>query len=388
MTAVADGSPRTSTSVRLLQVTAFVSSLDRAAIAPLLVPIARDLDRSVAEVTLAPTGYLLTYGVMQMFWAAGSDRFGRVRTMRVSLIIAGVAGLASALAPTLPLLVGTRALAGAAFAAAVPGALVYIGDTVPIRIRPMALADLATGIAAGFAIGTLGAALISDQVGWRTPFAVIGVCGLLLAVLIGRLEEPERPPFTPILRQLPEVLRHRSTLLVLALAFLEGSLVLGLLVFLPATLQLSGVSTAQAGAATAAYGLAVILASALVKRRTTRARPHRVLALGGVLAVTAFGLLTLASTPATVLAASACLGASWAQLHTALQAWATEVLPNSRGVVVSAFASTLFLGSAAGTWVGGGLLAAGHVTVLFGGAAALAAVLTGVATIGRRRQPF
>jgi predicted MFS family arabinose efflux permease len=374
--------------VRLLQVTAFVSSLDRAAIAPLLVPIARDLDHSVAEVTLAATAYLLTYGVMQMFWAAGSDRFGRVRTMRVSLVIAGVAGLASAVAPNLITLVGTRALAGAAFAAAVPGALVYIGDTVPIRIRPMALADLATGIAAGFAAGTLGAALISDQVGWRIPFAVIGALSLALAVLIGRLDEPERPPFTPILRQLPDVLRHRSTLLVLALAFLEGSLVLGLLVFLPATLQLSGVSTAQAGAATAAYGLAVILASALVKRRTTRARPHRVLAVGGVMAVIAFALLAITSTLATVLVAAACLGASWAQMHTGLQAWATEVRPQSRGVVVSAFASFLFLGSAAGTWAGGSLLAGGHVALLFGGAAVLAAILTGVATIGRKRQPF
>jgi predicted MFS family arabinose efflux permease len=374
--------------VRLLQATAFVSSLDRAAIAPLLVPIARDLEDSVAEVTLAATAYLLTYGVMQMFWAAGSDRFGRVRTMRVSLVIAGVAGIASALAPNLATLVGMRALAGAAFAAAVPGALVYIGDTVPIRIRPMALADLATGIAGGFALGTLGAALISDQIGWRSPFAIIGVFALLLALLIGRLDEPERPPFAPILRQLPDVLRHRSTLLVLALAFLEGSLVLGLLVFLPATLQLGGVSTAQAGAATAAYGLAVIAASTLVKRRTTRAIPHRVLAAGGVMAVAAFALLAIASTPVTVLAAAACLGASWAQMHTALQAWATEVRPHSRGVVVSAFASSLFLGSAAGTWAGGTLLAGGHVAFLFGGAAVLATVLTCVATIGRKRQPF
>lgn len=379
---------RTSASVRLLQATAFVSSLDRAAIAPLLVPIAHDLKHSVAEVTLAATAYLLTYGAMQMFWAAGSDRYGRVRTMRVSLVIAGVAGLASAVAPNLTVLVGMRALAGAAFAAAVPGALVYIGDTVPIRIRPMALADLATGIAAGFALGTLAAALISDQVGWRAPFAAIGALALTLAVLIGWLEEPKRPPATSIVRQLPDVFRDRSTLVVLALAFLEGSLVLGLLVFLPATLQLSGVPNAQAGAATAVYGLVVIFTSALVKRRTTSAIPHRVLAAGGVMAVVAFAFLGVASTPFTVLTAAACLGASWAQMHTALQAWATEVQPHSRGVVVSAFASSLFLGSAVGTWVGGRLLADGHATLLFFGAAALATVLTATATVGRKRQPF
>lgn len=222
-------------------------------------PIAADFSRSFDQVALAATAYLLAYGVMQLFWAAGSDKFGRVRTMQFSLVIAGVAGIASAGVTNLPLLVGFRGLASAAFAAAVPGALVYIGDTVPIRVRPAALADLATGIAAGFALGTLGAAVLSEQIGLRFAFVVTGACALVLAVLIGRLSEPERTAPPKMLAQIPRLLRHPGNMLILALAFVEGFTVLGFLVFLPATLQLSGVPTSKAGGVAAVYGVAVIL---------------------------------------------------------------------------------------------------------------------------------
>jgi YNFM family putative membrane transporter len=383
-----DSQRSTAKPVRLLQASALVSSLDRAAIAPLLVPIAADFARSVDQVTLAATSYLLTYGVMQLFWAAASDRFGRVRTMRFAMVVAGLAGIASACVPNLALLVVFRGLAGAAFAAAVPSALVYIGDTVPIRVRPAALADLVTGIAVGFALGTLGAAAVSEHLDWRFAFAVTGALSLVLAALMAKLPEPQRRPTPKMLAQIPGLVRHRATLLILALGFIEGFVVLGFLAFLPATLQLSGVSTTKAGGVTAVYGVAVILAAWAVKRTTGRVAPHRVLASGGLFAVAAFGLLVIAHGPIGVLVAAAFLGLSWAQMHTALQAWATEVRPASRGLVVSAFAASLFIGSAAGTSVGGILLADGSLTLLFGAATAIATLLTAVAVVGRSRQRF
>lgn len=87
--------------------------------------------------------------------------------------------------------------------------------------------------------------------------------------------------------------------------------------------------------------------------------------------------------------AAACLGASWAQMHTALHAWATAVSPASRSLVASAFATVLFTGSAVGTWwVGGLLLADDSLATLFGSAAALAVALAVTAKIGRAQQSF
>ena len=85
--------------------------------------------------------YYLLYGLMQPVWGMLSDRLGRVRLMRLTLLAVVVPGLLSALAPNLAVLVVGRALAGGLFSAVIPAALVYIGDTVPISFRQKALAD-------------------------------------------------------------------------------------------------------------------------------------------------------------------------------------------------------------------------------------------------------
>ena len=88
----------TASPLRLLQLTAFVSTLDRFAMPPMLVAIAHDLDRPLAEVVQAAGAYFLVYGLSQPVWGTVSDRVGRVRTMRVTLLMAGVMALLSAAA--------------------------------------------------------------------------------------------------------------------------------------------------------------------------------------------------------------------------------------------------------------------------------------------------
>ena len=55
-------------------------------IAPLLVTISAQFGLSVAAVTVVATVHLLSYGAMQVVWALLSDRYGRVRIMRLALI--------------------------------------------------------------------------------------------------------------------------------------------------------------------------------------------------------------------------------------------------------------------------------------------------------------
>ncbi|WP_181784449.1 MFS transporter, partial [Pseudonocardia pini] len=117
--------------LRLLRLAVATSSLDRFAISPLLVVIGLDLGASLAQVAVAASAYYLAYGVMQPVWGLLGDRIGLVRVMRIALVIAGVAGLASAFAPTVAVLVVLRTLTGACFGAVNPAGLVYVGDTWP-----------------------------------------------------------------------------------------------------------------------------------------------------------------------------------------------------------------------------------------------------------------
>src|SRR5215213_8716556 len=141
--------------LRLLQLAAFFSSFDRFAVAPMLVTIAASLGTSLAGVAATASLYYLLYGVMQPVWGMLSDRLGRVRVMRLTLFGAVFAGVISALAPNLAVLAAARALAGGLFAAVIPAALVYVGDTVGIDSRQKALADLMAASAVGTALATV-----------------------------------------------------------------------------------------------------------------------------------------------------------------------------------------------------------------------------------------
>jgi len=141
--------------LRLLQLAAFFSSFDRFVVAPMLVTIAASLGASLSEVAATASLYYLLYGLMQPVWGMLSDRLGRVRVMRLALFGVAVAGVLSALAPNLTLLIAARALAGGLFAAVIPASLVYIGDTVGMGSRQKALADLMAASAVGTALATV-----------------------------------------------------------------------------------------------------------------------------------------------------------------------------------------------------------------------------------------
>jgi MFS family permease len=65
----------------------------------------------------------------------------------------------------------------------------------------------------------------------------------------------------------------------------------------------------------------------------------------------AVGYLFAAVSPGVVgiLVASLLAGAAYAFLHSSLQTWATEVVPQARGTATALFALALFIGAAAAT---------------------------------------
>lgn len=379
-------------SLRLLHTAVFVSSFDRLLIAPLLLPTARDLGAPLSRVAMMATAYFVAYGLMQVVWGVVSDRFGRVTTLRLSLTIAGSAAAATALAPTVEVLVLARLVAGGAFAAAVPAGIIYIGDTVPAARRHGPLTDLMTATALGMAAATLVGAALADLLSWRVGFAIPAASALLLVLLLRRLPEPVGGAAAPrgagdVLRRIRGVLRHRWSRVVLAFAFTEGMVLLGILTYLPTTLQSGGISTSISGLVTAAYGLAIVGWAALVKRLSRAVGPGGLIATGGAAGVTGHLALVVDQGVVGVLVASVGLAAAWAFMHSTMQKWATEVAPEARATVVSLFASALFLGSALWTAVGVPFVEGGALLPYFAAGLAVAATLAVTATVARSRYP-
>ncbi|WP_152346214.1 MFS transporter [Brevibacterium sp. CFH 10365] len=362
---------------------AFVSSFDRFAVSPLLVLIATDLGASLTQSLAVASLYYLAYGFSQPVWGVLSDRFGRVRLMRLTLIAAAIAGLASALAPGLITLIIARAFAGAFYGAIVPTSLTYVGDTVAEKHRQPALADLMAAIAIGTALATAASGLIADWLDWRIVFAVPAVLAVVCCFGLNGLRET-RSDGGGMLRTLWSAISHRWVLLVVGLAFVEGAAVLGVLTLMAPALQAQGVGAGPAGLATAAYGLGVIVTSRMVRFLSTRLTMPRLMALGGSTTVIGYAVVAVHVSIPTVFIAAALLGATWSFLHSSLQTWSTSVLPQARGTVVSLFAGCLFGGSALGAAAGGAVGAAAQWTVLFASTAAVMLVLTVITVLSRR----
>ena len=110
--------------LRALQAVNTVSSLDRSAVAPMLLVIAASLHTSVAQATVAASLYFLSYGLLQPVWGIVLARIGTIRTLQLALLGSAAAGLLSALSPGVVLLVVLRGIAGGFFGGAVPATLV------------------------------------------------------------------------------------------------------------------------------------------------------------------------------------------------------------------------------------------------------------------------
>jgi predicted MFS family arabinose efflux permease len=86
-----------------------------------------------------------------------------------------------------------------------------------------------------------------------------------------------------------------------------------------------------------------------------------------------------------MLGASLLLGVGRAFMHSSLQTWVTDVVPDARAMAVGLFATVLFTGSSAAAAIGGVLMATGDHRLMYAVALASAVPLGVVATWGRSR---
>jgi predicted MFS family arabinose efflux permease len=373
---------------RLLQLAAFFSSFDRFAIAPMLLTIAASFGASLTEVAATASLYYLLYGLMQPVWGMLSDRLGRVSVMRLTLFGAAFAGVLSSLAPNLAVLIVARALAGGLFAAVIPASLVYIGDTVGMDSRQKALADLMAASAVGTALATVLGGLAAYLDGWRVAFAAPALAGAALAILLARLPEPRalsEQKREGLIVQAGRVLVQPWALAVVGIALVEGAVILGFLTFLAPSLESVGFSPAVAGLAVGLYGLAVLGWTRVVKLVANRLGASVLILIGAGMLSLGYASGAVGQSLASVSAAAILVGGGFAFMHSTLQTWATEVVPEARATVVSLFAAALFAGSGVAAMAAAPLAEAGSFDLLFALGALVAVPLGLFASLARHR---
>jgi predicted MFS family arabinose efflux permease len=369
--------------VRLLQLACATSAFDRFVVGALLVSIAGHFDVDLHAVAAVAGWYFLCYGLSQPLWGRCSDRLGCATTMRLALALAVAGSVASALAPTLPFLIGARAFTGTCIAAVVPAALVYIGDVVPVAGRQRTLTDLNAATAAGMTAATAVGGAVAALLSWQVAFLLPALPAAALVLALRHLPEP--PAGEAPRGGFGTVLRDPRGRAVLLLGLLEGCVLLGLLAYFAPALESRGYSVSTAGALVGGYGVGLLLASRLVKRLAARTSSVTFLATGSLGLAVAYAAASASQSAWVIGSAALLVGGAWAGLHSTMQTWATEVVPRSRGAMMSLYAGALFVGGGAGTAAFASLAGRLLWQPLFLSGAALA-LLFGIAAVVAQRR--
>lgn len=364
---------------------AFLAFYDRALLAPLITAAARDLRADPALIAQAITVYVLVYAGAQVPWAAVSGRLGQLRTLSIAAGIAAAGALLSALAWDAASLTVARALSGAALAAIVPTILVHIGDTMTRPDRALAAVNLATALSLGMTVGSALAAAAAEWWSWRAAFVSSALIGVVVCAVFAVAGSGGGAVPVAFWSSFPRLARNPWVYVVLALAGVEGSVLVGIINFVPVALEADGVPVGVAGFALAAFGIAVVGWSVVVRVLVRRLPTWALLGAGGVAAVAAFAVLWAVPGVAAATFAVVLLGFAWSCAHTQLQAWATDVVAGARPLGMALFAVALFGGGVAGSALGVWSVAHAAYATLFAIACGIAILFTVASSVLRHR---
>lgn len=141
---------------------------------------------SQAAVQLTFSGFVVTYGSLQLLYGPLSDRLGRKKILMFGLAVSFTGSVLAALAPSLPLLVAARVLQGAGAAAGMVVGRAMVQDLFdgPERTRVMAYVGMAMGLCPPLA--TIIGGQLHVGLGWQANFVLMAGLAAVLFVAAWR----------------------------------------------------------------------------------------------------------------------------------------------------------------------------------------------------------
>ena len=144
--------------------------------------------------------YLLPLSALLLLGGAAGDRFGKQRLLIAGTGLFAAASVACAAAPTLSVLLLSRALQGIGAALLLPNSLAILSDTFSGEARGRAVGVWAAVGAAAGALGPVLGGWLVDTVGWRWTFLLnvpLAIAAILLALWVVR-DPPRDAKATPL----------------------------------------------------------------------------------------------------------------------------------------------------------------------------------------------
>ena len=199
-----------------------VVQLDVSVVNVAVKPIGEQLGGSVSGLQWVVGAYTVAFAALILSAGALGDRIGAKRVFTAGFVLFTAASVACGLAPTMPFLIGARAVQGVGAAVLVPCSLALLSHAYPeARARSRAVGLWAAGASVGLSAGPLVGGLLIAGLGWRSIFFInvpLGVGAIWLTMR--HATETTRSPERGV--DLPGQTMAIVALLVLAAATVEG----------------------------------------------------------------------------------------------------------------------------------------------------------------------
>jgi MFS transporter, Spinster family, sphingosine-1-phosphate transporter len=177
----------------------FLNYVDRMVLAP-LVPLLKapveegGLGLSSDKIGLLQLAFMLVHSLASIPLGLLADRYLRKRLIAIGVGVWSVATAAAGLANSFAQLFVARATVGIGEATYAPAASALISDRFSSATRARALGVFQLGMVLGGAVGVVAGGIVAGEWGWRAAFYVVGVPGLVLAVVALLIHETPRVP--------------------------------------------------------------------------------------------------------------------------------------------------------------------------------------------------
>ena len=360
----------------------FAQTLFTRAVEPVIPQIAADLMVDVGTAALLASAFAFPYALVQPVLGTMADFFGKTRLMNVCLLIVVLAALACAVATSFPFLVAMRVVAGIVAGGVFPIAMALLGDLVPINQRQVAIGRLLAVALTGNVIGSTFAGVIGDVFGWRAVFGILGLFGLLVAVMaffaFRNVVTPPPMPFNraAALTNLRGIFADPRAKICFGAVFLEAIFIHGLFPYVAVLLLRTGETRASiAGLLIAAFAVGGVVYSFLIPLAVGRVPERALMIIGGAIAATGLVLIALHFPWYVQLAIYVGFGLGFYLLHGVIQVHVTELSHTARGAAASLHSCFFYLGQAVGPVVYGiGFAHGGPEPTLLVGAAVVMGV--------------
>ncbi|MED1796277.1 MFS transporter [Brevibacillus nitrificans] len=376
--------------VWILTIAAFVVGTVELVIAGIIEMIARDLQVSVAAAGQLVTVYSLVFALGSPVIITLTANMERRRLLIIAMWVFFAGNILSIISPNFTLLLISRVVLAASCSVIIILSITLAASIVPTALKGRAIGIIFMGLSAALMLGVPLGTWIGDRWGWRMTFVLIAALALIVALCVQRFLPTTPPQPSVSLRTQLGTLKSSKILSVHFVSILQMTGQFTIYAYITPYLQTTmGLSAPIISLVLLVYGLAGIAGGWIGGWSSDKLGPRKTIILTLVLHAAAILLLPYAVSNMFSLLLVVAIWCTFNMAPSpAIQSYLIETAPESADIQLSFNTSSLHIGVALGSMIGGLVVSQYSISVnpVAGGLIILLSILSALYSMTRKEN--